>query len=86
MNLAVDGNNAFHVGWLTRFLGLPKKLPAASAVKSEYLSAFFDGWEMCDETPISGTPNRLDAFYAMRKLEQASAFWVDDENNEIETS
>ena len=35
------------------------------------------------ETPIDGEPNRLHAYYGMQAKGQVRAFWVDDDNNEI---
>ena len=81
MNIAVDGNNFFHTGWLARMLALPREHPHASALKPGDVAAFQDGWDMCHETPEDA---RLTAFYAMLSNDQATACWVDDDNNEIE--
>lgn len=86
MNIAVDGKNCFCVGWATRFLGLPRTHPHAKALKEGDLAAFLDGWDMCDETPESGRPNRTDAFYAEILAGNISVFWVDDDNNEMPVS
>lgn len=90
MNIAVDGKNSFIVGWLARFLGLPKKHPCANALRPTDVDAFNEGWEMCDETPVDGYPNRLLAFYGMKektdKYGQADVitYWADDDGNEME--
>lgn len=83
MNICVDGNNFFHTGWLTCFLGLPRAHPCASALKSGDAEAFEDGWDMCAETPDHGRPNKLDAFCGMVAHKQAVVCWVDDDNNEV---
>lgn len=83
MNIAIDGNNFFHTGWLARLLGLPREHPVASALKPGDVAAFQDGWDMCDETPADGRPSRLTAYYAMLQNGQAVAYWVDDDNNEL---
>ena len=78
MSIVVDGNNFFHTGWIARFLNLPRNHPSASALKTGDLAAFYDGWDMCDDTPETGNPNRLTAFYGMSRMEQASVTWVSD--------
>ncbi len=84
MNIAVDGNNFFHLGWLAHFLGLPRKHPAAGALHESDVAAFEDGWDTCNETPTHYSPSRLDALRGMLQLGQAVAYWVDEENNEID--
>ena len=83
MNIAVDGNNFFHTGWLARLLGLPRRHPSAPCLRDGDVAMFLDGWDMCNETPERGCPNRLTAYYEMLKRGQAAAVWVDDDNNEI---
>ena len=80
MNIAIDGNNFFHTGWMTRLLGLPRQHPAAGALKSGDLLAFEDGWDTCDETP---TCDRLYALLKMIDLGQVAVRWVNDENEEV---
>jgi hypothetical protein len=73
VKICVDGDNAFHTGWLARFLAMPKEHPSAQSLKAEYVAAFNEGWEMCDET---GNPSALyNAFERMKSLGQASVEW-----------
>lgn len=81
MNIAVDGNNHFNTGWLTRFMNLPREAPGLDVLKEFDKKAFQEGWDMCDETsPLY----RSIAFYRMLEMGLLRAFWVDDDNNEIE--
>lgn len=83
MNIAVEGNNFFHTGWLACFLGLPRKHPRAAALKSCDVASFEDGWDTCHETVIDGL--RVVAFRRMVVAKQAEAFWQDDDGNPIES-
>lgn len=83
MNIAVDGN-FFYLGWMACFLGLPRKHPAAPALKQGDLDAFLDGWDMCMDTPTHGRPARLEAFYDELKAGHIVVMWVDDDNREIQ--
>ncbi len=82
MNINIDGSTVFNVGWLSRFVGLPRQYPYMDA-KAEDITAFNDGWDMCNETPATGNPSRLDAFLGMLRHGQIVAVWVDDANESI---
>ncbi len=85
MNISVDGN-FFYLGWVARFLCLPRKHPSAAALRKSDVDAFNDGWDMCDETSATRSPTRYEAFQReMATTDHITICWVDDDNNEIET-
>lgn len=81
MQMAIDGNNSFHTGWLARFLGLPRFLPGAAAMKAGDVRAFEDGWDTCQETPEDA---RAAAFYRMKSERQAYSGWIDDAGEDVD--
>jgi hypothetical protein len=83
VNIALDGKNLFHTGWLTRFVGLPKTIPGAAALRDSDLAAFEEGWDTCNETGVPAGPNAHAAFYAMKDSGDVVSYWQDDDGNEI---
>jgi hypothetical protein len=88
MQMVVDGDSSFHTGWLARFLGLPRFLPGAGAMKDGDVKAFGDGWDMAEET-LAGALNPIvlgnvyAAFTAMRSVRQAYTGWIDDAGEDV---
>ncbi len=87
MNIAVDGNNSYHTGWLACFLGLPRRHPGMEereillASEGAWTRGFLEGWDTCNETPVEW---RCKALPEMVRSGQALVYWVDDENLELE--
>ncbi len=83
MNIQVDGDNAFHTGWLARFLGLPKEHPKPPSDLDgggdSYRRGFEDGWNTCNETP---SEYRYEIYFNLLRSGQASVEWSYAEDQE----
>jgi hypothetical protein len=78
MNIALDGD-FYQMGWAACYLGLPCRHPS-SAPKDDDLQAFADGYLACHGMTLAARQMAYDEF---RRQGRLRAFWVDDDNNEV---